>query len=168
MLDLKIGFLKGKKMANFHESLESGKELENIILSQIKPKYHNSYIIDGYCKEYDIYIPEKEFGIEVKRDEKSKHTGNYVIEIEFDDKPSALSTTKAEYWVIFDGEYYVWIKTSRLKSIISMFGSGYLATFIGKGDDKYKKAYLMPKHFIKDNADLVKLGNINDLQSKDS
>ena len=147
-------------MADFYESLESGKESENIVLSQIKQKYPNSYIIDGYCKEYDIYIPEKKIGVEVKRDEKSKYTGNYVIEVEFDGKPSALSTTKAKYWVIFDGEYYVWIKTGKLKSIVNMFGDDYLATFIGNGDDKQKKTYLMPKHFIKDNADLIRKGEV--------
>ena len=31
-----------------------------------------------------VYVPEKKMGIEVKRDEKSKYTGNYVIEIEFE------------------------------------------------------------------------------------
>ena len=59
-------------------------------------------MIDGYCKEWDIYIPELDEGVEVKSDQKSKHTGNIVIEIEFNGKPSALATTKAKYWVIFD------------------------------------------------------------------
>ena len=88
-----------------------------------------------------------------------EETGNYVIEIEFDGKPSALTTTKAEYWVIYDGECYIWIKPSRLKALISIYGEGRLARFIGKGDSKYKKAYLMPKEIISSNATKVYKGS---------
>ena len=139
-------------MANFKESLEDGKKTEEIICSIIKRKYPKTYMIDGYCKEYDIFIPEKDFGIEVKKDVKSQETGNYVIEMEFNGVPSALMTTKAKYWVIYDGEYYVWIKPSKLKALVSLYGSGKLAKFIGNGDTKYKKAFLMPKQIIKDNS----------------
>ena len=139
-------------MANFKESLEDGKKTEEIICSIIKRKYPKTYMIDGYCKEYDIFIPEKDFGVEVKKDVKSQETGNYVIEVEFNGIPSALMTTKAEYWGIYDGEYYVWIKPSKLKALVSLYGSGKLAKFIGNGDTKYKKAYLMPKQIIKDNS----------------
>ena len=47
-----------------------------------------------YYKEYDIFVPELNIGIEVKSDEKSKYTSNIVIEIEFNNKPSALSTSR--------------------------------------------------------------------------
>ena len=139
-------------MANFKESLEDGKKTENKVCSIIKNKYPKTYMIDGYCKDYDIFIPEKNFGIEVKKDVKSQETGNYVIEIEFNGIPSALMTTKAKYWVIYDGEYYIWISPNKLKSLVSLYGSGKLAEFIGNGDTKYKKAYLMPKQIIKDNS----------------
>jgi len=150
-------------MANFYESLESGKITENVVLSHIKKEYPKAYVVEGYCKEYDIYVPEKKIGIEVKRDEKSKYTGNYVIEIEFDGKPSALSTTKAEYWVIFDGKFYIWILTNKLKAMVESFGNKYLAEFIGNGDTKYKKAYLVPKKIIKDKAKLIITGDKNEL-----
>jgi len=142
-------------MANFNTSLEDGKKIEEKVCNIIKKKYPKAYVIDGYCKDYDIFVPEKDFGVEVKKDVKSKKTGNYVIEVEFDGKPSALTTTKAEYWVIYDEEYYIWIKPNRLRAIISIHGKGKLARFIGKGDTKYKKAFLMPTEIIKDNANKV-------------
>ena len=139
----------------FKRDLESGKKLEEHILKKVKRRYHDAYIIDGYFKDYDIYIPEIDLGIEVKKDEKSQETENYVIEIEFDDKPSALMTTKAEYWVIYDGECYIWIKPKMLKALVSIMGDGRLAKFIGKGDTKHKRAFLMPKEIIKNNASKI-------------
>ena len=101
----------------FYRDLKRGKYHENIILDKIKSKYSKAYIIDGYCKDYDIYIPELNYGIEVKSDEKSKYTNNIVIEIEFNGKKSALSTTS-------------------------------YAEFVGKGDTKSKKAYLIKKDIL--------------------
>jgi hypothetical protein len=132
-------------MAEFHEALSRGKQIEELILSMIKPKYPKAHIIDGYFKDYDIYIPEKGFGVEVKCDEKSKFTRNLVIEVEFNGKPSALSTTKAEYWVFYTGEEIIWIEPQMLKDIILSYP---LRKFIGKGDTKFKKAYLVKKSHI--------------------
>ena len=92
-------------------------------------------------------------GIEVKRDEKSKYTGNLVIEIEFNGKPSALSTTKADYWVFYDGDNYIWITPKMLKDLTDTCGN--VVEFIGNGDTKSKKAYLMPKNLIKKFASLI-------------
>ena len=132
-------------MAEFHEALSRGKQIEELILSMIKPKYPKAHIIDGYFKDYDIYIPEKGFGVEVKCDEKSKFTRNLVIEVEFDGKKSALSTTKAEYWVFYTGEEIIWIEPQMLKDIVLSYQ---LRKFIGKGDTKFKKAYLVKKSHI--------------------
>ena len=140
-------------MSSFKESLESGKKVENSVLSIIKKKYPKSYIIEGYFKDYDIYVPEKNMGIEVKRDEKSKYTGNLVIEIEFNGKPSALSTTKADYWVFYDGDNYIWITPTMLKDLTQTCGN--VVEFIGNGDTKPKKAYLMPKNLVKRLATLI-------------
>ena len=140
-------------MSSFYESLESGKEIERLVLSTIKKKYPTPYIIEGYYKYYDIFIPEKNIGVEVKRDEKSKYTGNIVVEIEFDGKPSALSTTRADYWVFYDGECYIWIEPDKLRSICPIFEE--IRTFVGKGDTKEKKAYLMPKNIIKEYSCLI-------------
>ena len=140
-------------MSNFKESLKDGKKSEEAVLSIIKIKYPTAYIIDGYYKYYDIFIPEKNLGIEVKKDVKSQETGNIVVEIEFNGKPSALSTTRADYWVFDDGECYIWIEPSKLRGIVHNFGQ--IREFVGKGDTKSKKAYLMPKTLIKEFASLI-------------
>ncbi len=134
-------------MQTFKRDLQRGKYHENIILDIIKSKYSKAYIKEGYCKEYDIYVPETNFGVEVKSDEKSKYTNNIVIEIEFNSKPSALSTTKAKYWVIYDGYVYNWFLTQRLKDCIKDNNLKYVE-FIGKGDTKSKKAYLIKKEVL--------------------
>ena len=134
-------------MQTFKRDLQRGKYHENIILDIIKSKYSKAYIKEGYCKEYDIYVPEMNFGVEVKSDEKSKYTNNIVIEIEFNSKPSALSTTKAKYWVIYDGYVYNWFLTQRLKDCIKD-NNLKCVEFIGKGDTKSKKAYLIKKEVL--------------------
>ncbi len=131
----------------FKRDLKRGKHHENVVLNYIKAKYKNAYIKDGYCKEYDIFIPEVSFGVEVKSDEKSKYTNNIVIEIEFNDKPSALMTTKAKFWVIYDGYSYNWFLTDKIKDCIKDNNLRY-AEFIGKGDTKSKKAYLIKKELL--------------------
>ena len=136
-------------MTDFRTSLESGKETENLILKIIKKKYSSAYIISGYCKEYDIFIPEVDIGVEVKQDKKSMHTGNLVVEIEFNGKPSALSTTKADCWVFYDGEELFWITPNKLRWLTRNMTP---ATFIGDGDTVSKKAYLVKKKVIKENS----------------
>ena len=113
----------------------------------MKEKYPKSYIQKGYCKDWDIYIPELKIGVEVKSDKKSMHTGNIVIEIEFDNKPSALSTTKAKWWVIYDGLQYNWFMVNNIKKCIRENNLTY-KKFIGRGDTKQKKAYLIKKELL--------------------
>ena len=131
----------------FKRDLKRGKHHENVVLNYIKAKYKNAYIKDGYYKEYDIFVPEINFGVEVKSDEKSKYTNNIVIEIEFNNKPSALMTTKAKFWVIYDGYSYNWFLTDKIKDCIKDNNLMY-AEFIGKGDTKSKKAYLIKKELL--------------------
>ena len=136
----------------FQDDLKIGEQLEYHILKKIQKRYPQAKKIEGYFKGYDIFIPELQVRIEVKQDKKSQHTGNYVIETEFDGKPSALSTTEADYWVIFDGECEIWTTPWRIrKAVIGLEQR----EFIGKGDTKYKKAYLCPKERIKKTAEFV-------------
>lgn len=131
----------------FDRDLKIGKKYEQVVLEAIRQKYSQAFIQEGYCKEWDIYIPELSFGIEVKSDKKSMHTGNIVIEIEFNGKPSALSTTKAKYWVIYDGYDYKWFLVNDIKRCIKENNLRY-ATFTGKGDIHSKKAYLIKKELL--------------------
>jgi len=134
-------------ISTFERDLKVGKKYEDEVLKLIKNKYPKSYIVDGYYKEWDIYIPELEIGIEVKSDKKSLDTGNIVIEIEFNNKPSALSTSKAAWWVIYDGENYNWFTIKNIKKCIKENNLKY-CSFIGKGDTKEKKAYLIKKEIL--------------------
>jgi len=129
----------------FNESLSSGKQSENIILKMVQNKYPKAYIKEGYHKEYDIMIPEINKTIEVKKDFKSQYTGNVVIEMEMNNRPSGLQTTTADWWVFhLDETEIVWITLERLKEMIE-FEDYNLVEFIGEGDEISKQAYLVPK-----------------------
>ena len=125
----------------FSDSLKSGKNTEEEVCTLIKKKYPSAYVVEGYCKEHDIVIPEIQKTVEVKRDEKSHFTGNYVVEIEFNGEPSALSTTKSDWWVFVDKARYVWITPDYLRQLVNSYKP---VKFIGEGDTKEKKAYLIP------------------------
>ena len=140
-------------MSNFKESLKDGKKSEEAILSIVQKKYPTAEIIQGYYKYYDIFVPEKNISIEVKKDVKSQETGNIVVEVEFNGYPSALSTTRADYWVFDDGECYIWIEADKLRYICRLFKE--IRTFIGNGDTKPKKAHLIPKGIIKKYSCLI-------------
>ena len=129
----------------FNESLSSGKQSENIILKMVQNKYPKAYIKEGYHKEYDIMIPEINKTIEVKKDFKSQYTGNVVIEMEMNNRPSGLQTTTADWWVFhLDETEIVWITLERLKEMVEFEGYK-LVEFIGEGDEISKQAYLVPK-----------------------
>ena len=138
---------------NFKDSLVIGHSSEDAVCAKIKKKYPRAHVIEGYCKGYDIYVPETKKKVEVKQDKKSNYTGNIVVEIEMPPgKPSALSTTEADYWVIFDGKCEIWTTPHRIKEAVKGLP---LREFVGKGDTKSKKAYLCPTERIKNNAEFV-------------
>ena len=134
---------------NFKDSLSIGHKSEDAVCKNIQKKYPKAYVVEGYCKGFDIYVPETDKRVEVKQDKKSNFTGNIVVEVEFNGKPSALSTTTADYWVFDDGEIYIWITPKILRQIVKSMRP---ARFIGNGDNKYKKAYLVKKDVIIANA----------------
>ena len=134
---------------NFKESLAIGHSSEDAVCIKIQKKYPRAHVMKGYCKGYDIYVPETGKKVEVKQDKKSNFTGNIVVEIEFGGKPSALSTTEADYWVFDDGEIYIWITPETLRQVIKPFKP---VKFIVNGDNKEKLAYLIKKDIIKRNA----------------
>lgn len=132
----------------FQESLTSGQESENLVLSIIKKKYPKAFLKEGYHKEYDIMIPEVNKTVEVKKDFKSQYTGNVVIEVEMNNRPSGLETSTADWWVFHLNDIeLVWIKIKRLKELVK--SEDYkLVKFIGKGDTISKLAYLVKKRDI--------------------
>ena len=138
---------------SFKEDLKIGKEIEEYVLSIIQQKYPKAKIMEGYFKEYDIMIPEIDKTVEVKSDIKSLETGNYVVEVAFDGKPSALSTTTADYWVFYDGECLVWVAPDNIWRAVKGLP---IKQFVGDGDKKSKNAYLCPKDYIRIVADFIK------------
>lgn len=130
----------------FAQDLEAGLDVEKRVLEILQRKYPCATIVNAF-KGYDIWIPELEKGIEVKSDQKSQHTGNIVIEIEFNGKPSALMTTKAAYWIFYDGEKFVSIEPMEIIKCIFMNKLKY-AEFVGNGDTKSKKAFLIRKDVL--------------------
>jgi len=136
-----------KSKSSFKRDLSRGAKVEDFVLQKIKNKYPEARRINGYCKEYDIWIPEINQGIEVKYDPKSNETGNIVIEIEMGGKPSALSTTKASQWIFYDGKSLVSIEPRVIKECIYRHQLR-LVTFTGPGDEKSKRVYLVPKETL--------------------
>jgi hypothetical protein len=127
----------------FKADLERGIQVENMLLDILKRKYPASTLVNAF-KGYDIWIPEIHKSIEVKYDQKSNETGNIVVEIEFNGKPSALMTTTADYWVFYDGNVFVTIEPKDIIKCIFMNKLQYVE-FVGNGDSKSKKAFLIKK-----------------------
>ena len=134
-------------ISTFWSDLKKGKQVERMALDLIHTKYPNAHIIHGYNKFWDIYVPELQIGIEVKSDQKSKYTGNIVVEIAFDGKRSALCVTKAKYWMFYDGYGFVVIKPNRIWDCIND-NKLVPVNFIGNGDTKQKTAYLIKKSIL--------------------
>jgi hypothetical protein len=130
-------------MDSFKQDLSRGIQVENMLLDILKRKYPASTLVNAF-KGYDIWIPEIHKSIEVKYDEKSNETGNVVVEIEFNSNPSALMTTTADYWVFYDGQQFVSIEPKEIIKCIFMNRLQYVE-FVGKGDTKPKKAFLIKK-----------------------
>lgn len=134
-------------MKTFRQDLARGIKVEDKVLHRIQKKFPQTHRIDGYCKEFDLWIPEIKQGIEVKYDPMSNKTGNIVVEVEMFGKPSALMTTKASYWVFYDDQVFVYIKPDAIKQCIK---ENNLRTvkFTGRGDKHSKIAYLIKKDLL--------------------
>lgn len=130
-------------MNTFYKDLERGISIENKVLEIIQAKYPSASLINKY-KGYDIWIPEIHKSIEVKYDPMSNKTGNIVIEIEMYNKPSGLMSTTANYWVFYDDIKYVIMKPNDIINCIFLNKLIY-KEFIGNGDTKSKKAFLVNK-----------------------
>ena len=101
-------------MTKFEKDLQNGKEYEKKALLHIQKKYPKAHIIDGYCLDWDIYIPELEIGVEVKSDAQYQATGNFYVEYFCNGKPSGISKTKEKIYYIYLDKRYI-IKTEDLK-----------------------------------------------------
>ena len=53
----------------FLRDLSRGEKIEITLLEIIQKKYPKAHKIDGYFKDYDLFVPEVNKSIEVKSDE---------------------------------------------------------------------------------------------------
>ena len=133
----------------FHRDLKKGKEIEQLVLKFVKSVYDDAYIVDGYCKDWDIYIPSREFGIEVKSDLMSRKTGNIVVETSFNGRPSALETTKAKLLVFYTGDKLIFTTPENIRKVITKHRLREVS-FTGKGDTASKTAFLVKQFFLEE------------------
>lgn len=133
---------------SFKERLARGEKIEYAILGIIKKKYPKAYKVTGYYPDYDLYIPEKKMGVEVKYDSKSLDTGNYIIDIERNDKPSGLAVTKANLWVIWDNKDLLYISPAGIKECIKDNNIKPKKIYNSSSED-IKKVYLIPRDKLK-------------------
>jgi hypothetical protein len=105
----------------FKSDLEFGVSGEKEMIDIICKNNPESVVIlppNGRFKGWDFEIDEVKY--EVKTDRMSHKTGNLVVEVECNNKPSGLSTTDANYWIfnLDKMDKYVVIKTEQLKELI--------------------------------------------------
>lgn len=137
-------------MAEFKEAKANGDIIEEVIRDKFREKFPKAFIDDiGKANsDWDVYIPELKYGVEVKGDyrcfDPNNGTGNIVIEVEMNNKLSALSVTKAKYWVIVEGYRFIWLTPLDIYRFIDQY-EYQRVSFVGKGDTVAKKAYLL-KH----------------------
>lgn len=142
--------------------LEEGKKVEIEIVKKLQLKYPKTYGIEGKNSKLDIFIPEINKKIEVKQDFESNNTNNYIIEVTFDGKLSALSLTESDYWVIVDGYRMCWIRPLEIYRCVEQ-NRLHPYELKGKGDSKYKEAYLIKRlMFMKYCEKIIQIEN-NDI-----
>ena len=134
-------------MPTFNEALYYGKQIEQLVLDRIREQDPFALPIPGKFKQFDLYSPSTNTRIEVKSDQKSQHTNNFLIETYMYHKPSGILSTEADIWVFYDGKNLVWVKPEKIKDLI--LEKGYQQRLItGKGDTEPKRCYLIPTHEI--------------------
>jgi hypothetical protein len=132
---------------NFKGDLSRGVTVESKVVAMLQKRYPCAVRIEGKFKDYDIWIPELEKGVEVKYDPMSNQTGNIVVEIEMRGVPSALLTTKAAWWVFYDDHVFALIKPINIIKCV-MLNRLLYSEFTGNGDIHSKKAYLIKKEML--------------------
>jgi len=132
----------------FEKDLRVGQELEQLVLDAIKKKYPSAVQVPGKFKPYDIFVAEKNLKVEVKVDYKSQETGNIIIELYMFNKPSALLSTEADYWIIHTGKEILWAKPKKIIECI-MINNIKSKEILGSGDTQKKIACLIPIELFK-------------------
>ena len=135
---------------NFKKDLEFGEYYEMKLLEHLD--YDLSVKKDGNFKDYDIEIYKDNIKTtyEVKADRMAYNTNNIAIEYECFNKPSGISTTKADYWAIFEiipkDDYNLYIiPTKDIKQLINI--KEYFR-YVKGGDFNKSKMFLFNKNIF--------------------
>lgn len=134
---------------SFQTDLAFGEQGELFVLKKLHYKYPKAYKVEGYCKEWDLFVPEKEIGIEVKSDRATHKTGNVVIENKYGGEPSGIETTKATWWAYITKNNLYWITPNKIKECIKDNNLQSLDCAPLGGDTKRKNLYLIKETLFK-------------------
>lgn len=149
-------------MADWQVSSHMGFEFEEFILKDLNEKHfplaYKNMKKEDYCY-YDIILFDGDFSkehkqktIECKYDEMANQTGNICIETGCNGRLSGLLITKADYWVISDGQTTFLIKTDEIRRCLEEYPN---ITYRRKyhvlqedGVTKEMNFYLIPKRIF--------------------
>lgn len=124
-----------KNLQNFQKyELEALKRVENLNNTKLKNLCDNN--------KYDFKTIDN-IKYEVKTEPKSLTTNNFFIEFKGYNKPSGITTTRSNYYIINDTINYYMIKTEQLKYMISTNKYKVVNT-----KDNLTFGYLISKHEI--------------------
>ena len=137
----------------FKEDIIVGEEAEKMVLQMVQKKYPEAFKVQGNFKYYDIFVPEKNIAIEVKREIKSNKHENYFIEYKCNGYNSGIFASRSDYYVIFDENRFIWIRTDKLKSVSETFGKKWKG--IPDGGASEVEAYLLDKYYVVEYSDLI-------------
>ena len=103
----------------FKQDLLLGQQFETVFCEIL---VRHGYLILSMCndKRFDIEAVKDTLitTFEVKADMMSTKTGNFFIEFVSYGKPSGISATEADYWVLYHINQFIIIKTIHLKKLI--------------------------------------------------
>jgi len=134
---------------SFQSDLAYGEQGELFVLKKLHYKYPKAYKVEGYCKEWDLFVPEKNIGVEVKSDRATHKTGNVVIENKYGGAPSGIETTKATWWAYITKNNLYWITPDKIKECIKDNNLQSLDCAPLNGDTKRKNLYLIKETLFK-------------------
>jgi len=128
-------------MDSFNKDYKEGREIEEKILKVVRKKYPKAKLSDGNVPEFDLFIPEISKTVEIKFDRLAEKTGNFVIEVEFDDRPSGLEGTTADFWLIYFNKVAYLLETESLRYLVR---ESKRKRFVFGGFEKKSKLVLIP------------------------
>lgn len=102
---------------DFDKDLASGQVAQDLVLGKLHVKYPSARQVPGNFVFWDIEVPEADITLEVKNDIRAVEKQRYYIETRTKNpwQPSGINTSKSDWWVIYDSQYLIWIKTPYLR-----------------------------------------------------